>query len=110
MKNKIFCDKLAHYASRDPKNFMQMDGRYIQKGSGDDYTRPDKDGDALNVESTIELMHGSSVRVLIPYDTDVKVAVRQMKKLAKWLKRRPDLLEYAKPESASEIFDDLIPF
>ena len=110
MKNKIFCDKLAHYANREPKNFLQMDGFYMPEG-GDSDMHPDKDGDVLEASSTVELMLGSSVRVLIPYDTDLKAALRQMKKLTKWLKHRPDLIERnAKPTSELEDFDESIPF
>jgi hypothetical protein len=95
--NKQFCDKIAHYASREPKQFLQLDSFYMPDG-GDDVMHPDKDGDALLALETIELMRCCHVRVLIPDNIDVKVAVRQLKKVAKWLKRKPDLLEYAKPK------------
>ena len=66
--------------------------------SNDDYMRPDVDGDVLIAKQTIELMNGSNVRVLIPYNADAKVVVLQMKKLAKWLKLNPDFIKLAKPE------------
>ena len=46
---------------------------------------------------TIELMHGASVRVLIPHDAKPKEAVRQLKKIAKWLNKDTDLFDLAKP-------------
>ena len=86
----IFADKLSHYSRRDPKTFLQLDGFHVTHG-GDDVMRPDEDGDCLHASPTIELMHGAAVRVLIPGDTDRTVAIRQLKKLAKWLKKNPDL-------------------
>ncbi len=74
--------------------------------------RPDEDGDCLHASATIELMYGAAVRVLIPGDTDRTVAIRQLKKLAKWLKKNPGLMDYAKPrtfESKDELGSD-IPF
>ena len=91
----LFSEKLSHYARRDPKCFLQLDGFHVTHG-GDDVMRPDEDGDCLHASSTIELMHGAAVRVLIPEDTDRKTAIRQLKKLAKWLKRNPDLMDFAK--------------
>lgn len=110
MNKKLFCDTLAHYASLEPKRFLQLDGHYIPNG-GDDGFHPDEDGDDYHASSTVELMEGATVRVLIPFDTDVMVAVRQLKKIAKWLKKRPELIEYARPDIEPEqIIDDEIPF
>jgi hypothetical protein len=97
MNKQQFCDKLAHYAAREPKKFLQIDGFYLPEG-GDDFLHPDKDGDYMHGTETVELMRGTDVRVLIPYETNAKVAARQLKKMAKWLKRRPDLMEFAKPD------------
>ena len=100
----IFADKLSHYTRRDPKCFLQLDGFHVTH-EGDDVMRPDEDGDCLNATQTIELMCGATVRVLIPGDTDHRGAIRQLKKLAKWLKNNPDLMDYAKPctfESSNE--------
>ena len=111
MNKQQFCDKLAHYASREPKKFLQIDGFYLPEG-GDDFLRPDKDGDCMHGTATIELMQGTYVRVLIPYETNAKVAARQLKKMTKWLKKRPDLMELAKPdpEPKSEEYDIELPF
>ncbi len=96
-EKQVFGEKLAQYASRKPKHFLQLDGFYMPDG-GDSVMRPDDDGDAITASGTMELMHGATTRVLIPHDTDVRVAARQLKKLAKWLKRKPRLMDYAQPE------------
>jgi hypothetical protein len=91
---------LSHYKRRDPKSFNQLDAFYVTHG-GDDMMRPDEDGDCLFAVDTIELMEGATVRVLIPKGTDRLIAIRQLKKLAKWLKRDPDLLGKYYPDSCS---------
>ena len=67
--------------------------------------RPDEDGDCLHASPTIELMYGAAVRVLIPGDTDRTVAIRQLKKLAKWLKKNPNLMNYTKPDRFESNYD-----
>ncbi len=109
MDKTLFGNKLAHYASREPKHFLQLDGNYLPRG-GDDEMRPDCDGDAVSAGGTVELMYGATVRVLIPHDGDVLVAVRQLKKLAKWLKRNPSLFDLAKPAAEQPCMDCDIPF
>ena len=111
MDKALFGNTLAHYASREPKQFLQMDGHYMPRG-GDDQMRPDGDGDAVTAFGTVELMYGATVRVLIPHDSDPIVAARQLKKLSKWLKSKPSLLDYAQPKSQATQpdFDDDIPF
>lgn len=117
MHTQQFCEKLAHYAARKPKKFLQFDCFYMPNG-GDDNIHPDEDGDDIWALGTIELMTCCHVRVLIPENVEHKVAVRQLKKVAKTLKRNPKLLEYAKPEpkpepKTSSGFDDFaddIPF
>ncbi len=109
MDNALFGNTLAHYASREPKHFLQLDGHYMPRG-GDDVMSPDDDGDAVTAGGTVELMYGATVRVLIPHDGDVMVAARQLKKLAKWLKRKPDLLKLAKPPEEMTLGDSEIPF
>ena len=95
MNKTIYGNKLAHYASREPKSFLQLDALIDLKP--DSFTHPDKDGDVLMGGGTIELMHGASVRVLIPHDAKPKEAVRQLKKIAKWLNKDTDLFDLAKP-------------
>jgi ABC-type uncharacterized transport system YnjBCD substrate-binding protein len=107
--NKQFCDKLAHYASREPKKFLQLDG-FHQPIWNENFTKLITNDFSYTSRGTIELMNGANVRVLIPYSTDVKIAVRQLKHITKWLKNNPELIEYAKPDKESEDFDFEIPF
>lgn len=111
MNKDLFAEKIAHYARREPKYFLQLDGHYLPHG-GDEYTRTDADGDAVTADATVELMHGSTVRVLIPHDADPRVAARQLKKISKWFKCNPNLLDCAKPkpEKTPVDFDNEIPF
>ncbi len=69
MDKKLFADKIAHYATREPKHFLQLDAHYMPTG-GDEYYSPDGDGDLLTIDRTVELMEGTTTRVLIPLDTD----------------------------------------
>jgi len=110
---KQFADKLAHYARKNPKQFLQMDGFYLPDG-GDDLMNPDDEGDCLQAISTVELMYmfGATVRVLIGSDADRMVAVRQLQKLAEWLEVNPDLMNLAEPAALydNEFDDSDIPF
>jgi adenine C2-methylase RlmN of 23S rRNA A2503 and tRNA A37 len=115
MKTQQFCNKLANYASKEPKVFLQLDGHYLPEESNNGNDRHDADGDEMKVKSTVELMEGSTVRILIPFDTDINVAVRQMKKLAKWLKRNPKFMDLINPNMTNQSngyddFEDDIPF
>lgn len=98
MNKILFGEKLAHYAAREPKHFLQLDGQYMPRG-GDDEMRPDDEGDYVSAMGTVELMRGATVRVLIPHDADPIVAARQLKKLARWFKGNPSMLKMAQPKS-----------
>lgn len=74
---------------------------------GDDMMHPDDEGDCVSAMGTVELMHGATVRVLIPHDADPRVAARQLKKLAKWFKRKPELMDFAQPKPEQNWNDDL---
>ena len=95
MNKTIYGNKLASYASREPKSFLQLDAFYYPYK--DDASFPDKDGDTLMAGGTIELMDGTSVRVLIPHDAKPKDVVRQLKKITKWLSKDSNLFALAKP-------------
>ena len=58
----------------------------------------------FDAKRTVELMRGGSVRVLIPENTDVEIAVRQIGKIAAWLKCKPELMK--KAEWNFHYFDD----
>jgi len=96
MTSRIFADRLAHYSTHEPKHFLRMDGNYWP-GVCDRLNPTDSDGDCLQAGPTVELMYGATVRVLIPADADRDAAVRLLKKLARWLKHSPDLMQYAEP-------------
>ena len=104
MNKTIYGNKLAHYAKREPKRLLQLDAFYMPHNDDPDL-HPDKDGDVLMAGGTLELMQEAEVRVLIPTSTDKKMAVRQLKKItkwlskdsAKWLSKNSDLFDLAKP-------------
>jgi hypothetical protein len=102
----LFSQKLAAYSRRDPKSFLQLDGVYVAQ-RGVDEMRPDVDGDCVSACQTVELMMGSTVRVLIPEDTDRRTAIRQLKKLTKWLIKDPSLMRLAMcPQTRFDCTDD----
>ncbi len=96
MNKTIYGNKLAHYAKREPKRLLQLDAFYMPHNDDPDL-HPDKDGDVLMAGGTLELMQEAEVRVLIPTSTDRKMAVRQLKKITKWLSKDSDLFDLAKP-------------
>ena len=112
MQDKLFCEKIADYASKKPKHFLQMDGQFYPEAIAYDFPyNSDKDGDMMSAGRTVELMDDPTVRVLIPQDTDPIVASRQLKKMAKWLKKHPELIDFAKPLPEKDPFDkDALPF
>jgi hypothetical protein len=83
MDRNLFAEKLGHYAMKEPRKFVQLDG-WSQGAAGS--LEGDVDGDSLFAGKTVELMGGSTVRILIPLDTDPLVAARILKKLRKWFK------------------------
>jgi hypothetical protein len=101
-KDDLAGAKLLHYSRTKPKHFLQLDGFYCPDDGDNNVIDPDIDGDRMCAGGTVELMRGADVRILIPHDVDISVAVRQIKKLAKWLKSSPDLLEMAQPGAGDE--------
>lgn len=82
--------KLKHYAERDPRRLLQIDGF---PGCSDDIMAPDAEGDSVLGSRTVELMDSPfSTRILIDPATDPRVAARLLRKAAEWLDREPDLL------------------
>ena len=108
MDKKLFGETLAQCALREPTRFLQLDGHYAP-GESDDVMHVDEDGDGVTAQGTVELilMYGATVRILIPHGTNPRVAARQLKKLTKWFKRNPQLMEYAEPRSAAPADYDL---
>ncbi len=109
MDKKLFCARLAEYAAKDPKRFLQLDGEYRPGWGGDDCDPPaDEDGDWVSAGGTVELIDGATVRILIPDGADLTIVIRQLKKLRKWLKQDPNLMRLAKPRPEVEYRDDII--
>jgi hypothetical protein len=103
---KLFAEKIAHYALCQPRYFLQLDGLFAPKGY-DEQSPIDFEGDFLIATRTLELMAGSDVRVLIPIETDPRVAIRQLKKMVTMLETRPELRDLAKPdEKDTQAFED----
>ena len=99
-----FVENPSHYTKRDPKSILQLEGFHVTQG-GDDVLRPDEDGDCLHAGPPVVLIHGVTVRVRIPEDAALKDAIRQLKKLADWLERNPDLMDLAMPIKARFDYD-----
>ena len=78
---------LKKYAERDPKRFCQID--LWAEGIfeiGDD-------GPSITNGSTIELMHGSEVRVLIRPDLDPMMAARLLRLAGDSIEQDPDQID-----------------
>ncbi len=76
---------------------MQKDGLHLPVGADENRIR-DVDGDCLSAFTTVELMHGASVRVLIPGSTSRKVAIRMLRKMAKMIQNDPELMRLAEKD------------
>ncbi len=61
---------LAHYATREPKDFVQIDGWCSGKWTGDSVIVTGNDGRGMTSTLTTELMNGADVRLLIKPDSD----------------------------------------
>jgi hypothetical protein len=82
-KTKLEC--LQHYTDREPKKFVQLDCWACD--GWDDVIRPDGDGHGLTGGVTTELMHGSTVRILILPDTKPAEVAAMLRKAADWVER-----------------------
>jgi hypothetical protein len=76
-------ERLAHYASRPPTHFRQIDGHLHP----DAIMGPDADGHSVNGSLTVELMAGADVRVLVPLTTSKADAVTLLRKAIAWIER-----------------------
>ena len=82
MENNITKQELLeHYGARDPKMFLQFDGF---EAPGDWYANPET-GIAVFGGTTVELMRGSAVRVLIDPSTDRAKVLQILHKLVAWI-------------------------
>lgn len=94
-EEKLFGEKLAHYAGRKPKDFLQIDSF----GGGE-----------LYASSTVELMHGSLVRVLIPSGVNCDEVITELKRIRAWLKKDPSLILKASERETQEAEISQLPF
>ena len=73
---------LDHYATREPKDFVQVDVfASLPAERQDEVMRGDEDGDVMFIRATTELMHGASIRVLADPTTTKDDAIRALTKI-----------------------------
>ncbi len=78
MKDKA--EQLAHYATREPKSFLQID----LWRNGDGVVGHDENGQGMTFDMTTELMQGSDARILIPHDVPPREVAVLLRKAALW--------------------------
>ncbi len=87
---------LAKYESREPREFIQVDGWHSGKShrhwTGYNWISTDDDGHSKVRSHTVELMHGAHVRVLIQPDTSATETAALLRKIADWIEREPRML------------------
>ncbi len=87
---------LAHYATREPSRFLQIDCHTNRCGSVCDSCDDDgydADGDCMDRCVTEELMAGAPVRILISEATTTSAAIRLLDKAAAILREEPGVVE-----------------
>jgi hypothetical protein len=75
---------LEHYAGKEPKKFIQVDG-FSEVKFGDCVMHPDADDDCMMCGSTTELMQGTDVRILIPEGASGVVVCRLLRKMVSFV-------------------------
>ncbi len=87
---------LAEYESREPREFIQVDGWHRGNShrhwTGNQWISTDDDGHSMVRSHTVELMHGAHVRVLIQPDTSATETAALLRKIADWIEREPRML------------------
>jgi hypothetical protein len=77
---------LAKYLDRGVTEFVQFD---CFLNSTDDYVcAPDKDGDALTMQTTFELMHGAEIRLFIKPNVNKADALRGIFKISDFINNK----------------------
>ena len=84
---------LKHYATREPKSFVQFDGWYGGKWRGDSVIATDEAGRSMTSGLTTELMNGADMRLLIEPGADAVEIVALLHQAAEWIMRAPDILD-----------------
>ncbi len=102
----------AHLVNAEPLPFIELHG-FTDVEPGDPFVVPDEDGDCLFSQETYELRHNGSyiaTRVLIHADTNLKTAIRLLKKHLEGLERMDeDSFNSAKPCAPSQKLEALDP-
>lgn len=96
MTTKTQVQKIATAA--ECLNFVPGDFLRLQGHLNPEHGPSDKDGDFLTADGfeTYTDMYETPLRVLVSKGYPPRVAARQLKKLAKWLKKSPQLMDRAK--------------
>jgi hypothetical protein len=76
---------LAHYSTKPPTDFIQYDGFHGQQP--DSVLKADADGHYLSSGKTWELMHGSTVRVLVTPGVSKDTVISLLHKIIKRIDR-----------------------
>jgi hypothetical protein len=100
-------DLLRHYADRNPKAFRQFDGWL---DADEIMGRDPETSRALNASTTLELMRGADVRVLIPLSTTRAEAVTLLREIAAWIARDGGGLDALCEIEARESGENVVPF
>jgi hypothetical protein len=85
---------LAHYKERNPTQFIQFDG--FDDLQPDDVMTVDEDGHSFFSRKTWELMHGSTVRLLVKPAASKETVLSLLHKIIKWIDR--DFESYSQQE------------
>lgn len=94
---------LKKYSERPAKEFVQIDTWCQGRWQGDSVINCDDDGDSQTSGSTVELMQGSDVRILISPDTDPKDVVRLLRKAADWVDHAPEMIARQSSRKKSQV-------
>ena len=89
IREAIVKEKLSECSTQEPRIFLQYSATQVEFRS-DERMQVDEEGDSLRADATIELMKSDRLRVLIPEHTSLAVAIRQLKKIVKWMESEPD--------------------
>ena len=91
-------ERIAHYMSRAPKEFIQLDA-FINDTQGDE------NGDNMFKGRTAELMSGApAVRILITEGTERADVLRVLGKMRRWIQKDKNFMRIEKPNCAAVPF------
>lgn len=102
---KAKVDKLLHYCHTEPRLFIQYDA--FSDCEADSLIHPDEQGDWLSRGNTIELMSGSTVRILINPQSTKDEVIRLLHKIIDWIQRDPEALNIIDDQISEINLNDL---